>query len=353
MPTLDLGQSQTKVAAVSLDAKRCFRHDGASASNHPSTRHPANSLGVLLAAFLFLLTSPVQATDQFVFGAGESVLFHSTFTNASGWTLRDMVVTNGELRGVAGNYWMGALHRFPRTLTLDEGDIAIYWSLRADRTLGEERGKVFVHFNMTDDPAVLEQFSLTMNVRPGGWFYPLYADPGFNIPHTIEETLDPPPGGFPNAQTFETYRLLLRKTGTNFVQITPCWWNRTTNGWQAIPARPGSHSPLVAQISTHLLGHEFFYSLEVQFYESVPAVDALAVTQLPAQSGLRGVVEGGTFCIQFQGRAERNYYLERSEDLQAWTAVSAEVSGTGNLQSLLDSTRPAGRGFYRVRSWFR
>ena len=201
--------------------------------------HPVEMLAVLFVACMFLLAAPVQATDQFAFGAGESVLFHSTFTNASGWTLRDMVVTNGELRGVAGHYWMGALHRFARTLTLDEGDLAVYWSLRADASLGEERGKVFVHFNMTDDPAAFEQFNLTMNVRPGGWFYLLYADPGFNIPHTIEEILDPPAGGFPNAQTFETYRLLIRKTGTN-------------------AARPGSQVPLVATINTLLEGHEFF-----------------------------------------------------------------------------------------------
>lgn len=264
-----------------------------------------------------------------------------------------MVVTNGELHGVAGTYWMGALHRFHRSLTLDEGDLAIYWSLRADRSLGEERGKVFVHLNMTDDPAAFEQFNLTMNVRPGGWFYPLYADPGFNIPHTIEETLDPPAGGFPDAQTYETYRLLIRKTGTNVVQLTPFWWNRTTNGWQAISARPGSQVPLVAPINTLLQGREFFYSLEIQFYESVPAVDGLAVTQLPAQTGLRGVAEAGAFRVQFQSRLERNYYLERSANLQTWTAVTDEVVGSGNLQSLLDAVRPAGPGFYRVRSYFR
>ena len=302
---------------------------------------------------MFLLAAPIQATDQFAFGTGESVLFHSTFTNAAGWTLRDMVVTNGELRGVPGNYWMTASHRFPRTVTLDEGDLAVYWSLRADKSLGEERGKVYLHLNLTDDPAAFEQVSLTMNVRPGGWFYPLYIDPGFNIPHTLEETLNPPPGSFPNAQTFETYRLLIRKTGTNVVWLTPFWWNRTTNGWQAIQALSGSHVPLVGQISGHLLGNEFFHSLDVQFYESVPAVDALALAQLPAQAGLRGVVEGNTFRIQWQSRAERNYFLERSEDLQTWTAVTAEVSGTGNWQSLTDGARPAGWGFYRVRSYFR
>jgi hypothetical protein len=77
------------------------------------------------------------------------------------------------------------------------------------------------------------------------------------------------------------------------------------------------------------------------------------VTQLPAPGGLRGAVEAGAFRVYFQSHLERNYYLERSEDLLTWTAVTAEVTGTGNLQSLLDAARPAGQGFYRVRSYFR
>lgn len=301
---------------------------------------------------IFAALANLAADDTFSIPAGEQTHFSSTFNTAAGWELRDMVVTNGELTGVAGRFWMAAWHTFPRPLDFDLGDISIYWSLRADERLGAERGKVYLHLNMTDTPGLIEQFNLTMNVRPGGpgGFFPIYVDPGFNIPHTIEQILEPPAGGFTNPTRHENYRLLIRKTGTNTIELRPFWWNRSTKGWQFIEAQTGSQSPLVARIDQHLEGHQVIRSVELQFFEAVPTVDAIEVRQRPAFTDLRLTRNAGDLLITAQRAANRVLQLERSRDLMHWARLPDGTNPGSNVVRWSDPATAGSNAFYRVRS---
>jgi hypothetical protein len=71
----------------------------------------------------------------------------------------------------------------------------------------------------------------------------------------------------------------------------------------------------------------------------------------PPVSEIAGAWSAGIGQVQFAGRLNWVYTLERSEDLRTWTAASAPVPGTGLKMSLEDTTSGSPKAFYRVRAY--
>ena len=91
-----------------------------------------------------------------------------------------------------------------------------------------------------------------------------------------------------------------------------------------------------------------------QFAGSILAhgtVDNLGVTMpgLPVQN-LSARSTNQSWQVEFLGRTNWNYTLERSIDLQNWSAASATVPGTGTNLSLIDTNAAGMKEFYRVRA---
>jgi hypothetical protein len=295
------------------------------------------------------------AAGLFPYPAGEAEVFRHEFDKTNGWRLFDMVISGGELRGEPGTNWMTAIHPLPAPLDLDDGEVALHWRFRTDVMRGEENAKVYARLNLTDEPGLIEQFNLTMNVRPNtsggppffGGIYFLYVDPGYFIPHTAETQLYPPGGTFPTTNTWESFRLLVRKTGPDTVTLAPFWWNRFTNGWEALAARPGHVSPLVVSVSSQLAGRDSFVGVELQFYEATPAVDAIAITQRAPRPAVTNLSLGASSFLSLGWTGGHPpYRIERATNLAQplWLPVWTNAASS-------EAVLPAGAdaaGFFRV-----
>lgn len=81
------------------------------------------------------------------------------------------------------------------------------------------------------------------------------------------------------------------------------------------------------------------------------AVDNLSVEIPDAPvSGLEGAIAGSRWQIQFQGRTNWVYTLERSDDLNQWTPVGLPTLGTGERQTLVDEGALAAKAYYRIKA---
>jgi hypothetical protein len=58
----------------------------------------------------------------------------------------------------------------------------------------------------------------------------------------------------------------------------------------------------------------------------------------------------GAWQAEFTARTNWLYTLERTQDLQSWSAVSPTRSGMNERLSLADTDAPAADAYYRVRA---
>jgi hypothetical protein len=70
---------------------------------------------------------------------------------------------------------------------------------------------------------------------------------------------------------------------------------------------------------------------------------------LPIQD-LRGAVTNRTWQVQFTGRTNWTYTLEKTEDFRQWTPIGPKAPGTGSRQALQDAAALSAKGFYRLRA---
>ncbi|MBI3880584.1 MAG: hypothetical protein HY301_11055 [Verrucomicrobia bacterium] len=302
--------------------------------------------------------TPAIADNSFAYAPGEQEIYRHIFDTTNGWEMDNGLtfVANGELLGVPNTNWMKATHWFEAPLAFDEGELNAYWSLRTDAAQGEDGAAVYFRLNLTNTPGLIEQFNFTLSVRPGqfggpplhaGHWY-LYVDPGYFIPHTAESDLQPAVS-FLATNQWENFRLRIRKTDTNTVELTPFWWNRTSSLWEQIAGQSGSASPLIANIATQMDGLQSLYAVELQFYQATPAVDAVAVTRRePAPRVTKIGNAGGALTLDWTG-GNAPWLVERSTNLAlpagGWTAVRTNQTNTGTFS--VGTTEP--RSFYRIR----
>jgi hypothetical protein len=80
-------------------------------------------------------------------------------------------------------------------------------------------------------------------------------------------------------------------------------------------------------------------------------IDNVAITTPPppisAVTG--GFALGNSWQMQFTGRSNWLYTLERTMDFQTWTSASATLAGSGTNQVLHDTLEATNAAFYRVR----
>jgi hypothetical protein len=247
-----------------------------------------------------LVSAPSARAASFLFGANESVVYQTAFDTAAGLTFANGgaapgigIVTstvNGvqvnELHGTADCFFCSATHTFAAPLDLDRGDIYMYYSVRSQPN-SQDQGASFLKLNLTDDPTLIEQYNVTLQIRPGsargGTNQFLSIDPGFNIPVIEQQTLSAPANQFPTYETYEQFRVRFSKVSADTVEITPFWFDRVNGAWQTFVPQSGSTVPLVATIPTELLGLDSFRSVNLTFSRNVPFSNGMAVTQvLPA-----------------------------------------------------------------------
>jgi hypothetical protein len=81
------------------------------------------------------------------------------------------------------------------------------------------------------------------------------------------------------------------------------------------------------------------------------AVDNFVVTLPPPPiQNLVGILSNGDWQIQFTGRTNWIYTLERTTNFQSWTGASAPTPGVDGTMILSDTNAPTEKAFYRVRA---
>ena len=91
-----------------------------------------------------------------------------------------------------------------------------------------------------------------------------------------------------------------------------------------------------------------------QFAGSILAhgvVDNIVITVPdPAVPDLAGAIVGGTWRVDFTGRTNWLYTLERTEDFQSWSAAAPVIPGVKGRLTLTDTNATAANAYYRVRA---
>ncbi len=224
-----------------------------------------------------------DAAADFKFGPGEFPIFGETFSQDSIFSMETMVIHDGIAVSEPSKNWSQASYTFDRPLDVREGDITIYWAFFSDPSVGEERGKLYTYLNFTDPPKTNhpEPARVALNVRPGAWCM-FYRDPGWQLKNDPEWKVDVPGRTFPDRQTVERFRLVIRWSGTDYVRFEPDWWDRASASWKLLTRRESSRSEsavMELSIREHLLGHTSFRSLQFQSVSDTPRLDTVVVTR--------------------------------------------------------------------------
>ena len=95
---------------------------------------------------------------------------------------------------------------------------------------------------------------------------------------------------------------------------------------------------------------EFEYDTVSPFFthKHAPTEPDAGITALV--KNLNGSIQGSQWNAQFLGCTNWLYSLERSTNLQNWTAVTNGVPGNSTSVNLIDPTPPEGQAFYRIRA---
>jgi hypothetical protein len=81
-------------------------------------------------------------------------------------------------------------------------------------------------------------------------------------------------------------------------------------------------------------------------------VDNIVVTvPTPPVHDLVGLATNSIGQVQFFGKTNWLYILERTADFRSWTEASGPVSGIDGAMFIADTNAPAPSGFYRVRAY--
>ncbi len=145
-------------------------------------------------------------------------------------------------------------------------------------------------------------------------------------------------------------RVTMNYTASNQTVVTTI----TTNGVPIAQLNPLTLSPGFKdyRVDTFSISS---YSDYLGYGSSVLAhgtIDNITVVVPPAPVQNITVAFNATAAqVAVQSQTNWNYVLERTTDLQTWTAVSSITSGSGGALNLSDPNPPSYYAVYRVRSW--
>jgi len=231
------------------------------------------------------LLRPGLAGELFEYGRGERVVFEHAFNDATGWTLDKTLVSGGELKARPGASWTHGRQDFP-PLDLHYGDIGVYWSFASTPRSGDA-GNLRTNLEITKDPDRIEQRLVCLNVRPG-WHHIFYIDPGFFVfPHDAEVALTGHRGSasgpvemFEDASRYESFRLMIRKSGSDAVLMEPYYWDRVFGVWLMYREHTGAAPAIIASIKDNMEGRTYFETIDFGMVSDIARVRSCAITQV-------------------------------------------------------------------------
>jgi hypothetical protein len=121
-------------------------------------------------------------------------------------------------------------------------------------------------------------------------------------------------------------------------------WELAQAGLSSLPLTNGSW----IGFSVTAGEYEFDLSAPYNAHKHAPAAPDASITALV--KNLTGSFQGGQWQAQFSSCSNWLYSLERSPDLQNWTAVTNGISGNGTNLIMEDTAPPADKSFYRIRA---
>jgi hypothetical protein len=150
--------------------------------------------------------------------------------------------------------------------------------------------------------------------------------------------------------TGDLYHIVMSYTASNSTLITTMTQNGSTFG--PINSVPLSTNFTDFRVDTFAVCS---YSDVGDDFDSLLAHGTLAklviTTPPPPLAGVSGgFVAGDKWQVQFTGRSNWLYTLQRTTDFQTWTSASSTVSGGLTNQVLQDAAPTSARAFYRVRA---
>ena len=92
---------------------------------------------------------------------------------------------------------------------------------------------------------------------------------------------------------------------------------------------------------------EFDPSAPYNAHKHAPQQPDAGITALI--KNLTGGFQASRWQVEFLSCSNWLYSLERSPDLQSWTAVATGIFGNGTNLSIGDDAPPADKSFYRIR----
>lgn len=251
--------------------------------------------------FLAVLTSAsslareAKAANTFFYGANEVELYRTTFGTDfnidQGWDLTNTTIVNNGVLKASQDNWSRAFYDFD--YDLDSGPLNIYWSMNTNKSTNE-RSKVYLELNFTNDPNLIEQRHIAFNVRPANDNrpYQIYLDPAFcPDPNTcppedrdqLLQNIVAPTELFTNSTMFESLRLRVRKLPNNPKVIQAIPFYRYNNIWNRFYKDTAKTLPVALNINTnnfsYLRNVDYFQSVSWLFRSNVSALDAIAFTR--------------------------------------------------------------------------
>jgi hypothetical protein len=72
-------------------------------------------------------------------------------------------------------------------------------------------------------------------------------------------------------------------------------------------------------------------------------------TGIGTNAAALSVMSGGRIGVGFQGIPGRSYEIQRSYNLNDWTAIATVTAAANGAVTFIDESPPSGRTFYRLR----
>ncbi len=280
---------------------------------------------VVFSIFLSCLSNlPSKAfAYDFHYDDGESEVINTDLDNSTNWVLSDTEIDSGEIKGT--KEWGTASYILDSPISLDNGDIFLYWSASLPDGAKTERDKYYIGLNYSDNEPepysdedgnilyyVDEDAQLKMAMRPenpsnsGDHFHQLYIDHGFDQDNNDSSPSTPPPSTnleipkIPDTNITD-FRLKISKVSATEYEASSFYWNGIS--WDLMTGKSEFTSPLKIQSSDWLNAKDevespvTFEAINLQFRSPGTTITAIALTQaqgnnstqIPESSNLIGL----------------------------------------------------------------
>ena len=245
------------------------------------------------------LESKVFAYD-FKYDSGESEIINTDIDDSNNWILSNTEIDSGEIKGTSA--WGTGSYMLDSPVSLENGDIFLYWSASLPEGAKTERDKYYIGLNYSDNEPepysdengnilyyVDEDAQLKMAIRPedksnaGNSYHQLYIDPDFDPDNNYSPAstkLEVPK--FPDTN-ITNFRLKISKVSETEYEASSFYWNGIN--WNLMTGKSESTSLLKIKSSDWLNAKDeveypvTFEAINLQFRRPGTTITAIALTQ--------------------------------------------------------------------------